>query len=406
MALLVIVGGGVGGVAAALAAATAGWNRARGNEIVLLREPDEPLPRSEALTSLAWWHSGLHYARRVDADLDFAAQLGTMARLTQQRLQLDLQQVPPGVMRVPQRGLALFFLAVQQLGIRSLVRKLPVAEARHLLGPAHRPGPEASYFEVPDRPFAEADLLVVLRQHARAHGVHLREVADGAHLVPDGAAPCRCKVVAGGLELEPDAMILAAGCGTPALLEQLGVERATHQLVLDRITMLVVTRPVFAASLIADYGAGWAATQLERGRYVFTTASSRDEDVPLREARYVAREHVARLREYFEEVTGCSIAGNHRAITSLELRRLGAPEPAHARAVIERAPRGYPGVLWMLPGRAPMALLAAQHAVADLPRPTRAHAALSALPGQPWQGPVAMAHSRYYERGQATGAGA
>ena len=406
MALLVIVGGGIGGLAAALEAASGSWSKARGNEIIVLREPDDPAPRSEALRAHHWWHSGLHYARRADADLDFAARLGVVSNLMQKRLQFDLQQVPPGVMRIPQRGLALFSLAIQQLGIRSQVRKLSGEEARHLVGPAYQPGLEASYFEVPDRPVAEADVLAVLRTHARAHGIHLRDVPGGVRLSLHLDAPCRCLVEADGQELEPDALLLAAGCGLPGLLEQLGIERGAHQLVVDRTLSLVVTRPVFAASLVADYGGGWAATQLERERYVFTVGGSRQEDVPRARWAELPEDATRALRQRFEQVTRCDIEGQHRVVSSLEIRKRGVPAPAHARPLVERAPRSFPGVVWMLPGRAAMALATAQLAVAELPRPARAHRALANLPGHAWQAPIAMAHSRYYDAGSAARRGA
>lgn len=396
MALLVIVGGGLGGLAVAIEAASGVWNRARGNDVLVLREPDVPLPRSEALRAPSWWHSGLHYARRVDADLDFAAQLGVMTRLAEQRFRLDVQRVPPGVMRIPQRGLARFSLAVQQLGMRSRVRKLEAAEAQRLLGPAYVPGSDGLYFEVPDRPFAEADVLAVLRMHARALGVHLREVESGAGLEVDPHAPCRCRVLAGGRALTPDALVLAAGSDTPGLLEQLGIERSYHQLVVERTTSLVVTKSLFSASLIADYGAGWTATQLERGRYVFTMSGLRKTEAE-RLSPELSDAPARALRERFELVTRSSIAGHHRFITGLEVRKDGVADPAHARLLVERAPRAFPGVVWTLPGRATLALAAAQLAVALLPRPTRSHTALTPPPGRAWQAPIAMAHSRFYD---------
>lgn len=397
MALLVIVGGGLGGLAVAVEAASNLWSRSRGNDVLVLREPDSRLPRSEALRAPSWWHSGLHYARRVDADLDFASQLGVMTRLAEQRYRLDLQRVPPGVMKIPQRGLPRFSLAMQQLGIRSRVRKLEASEAQHLLGPAYTAGGDGLYFEVPDRPFAEADVLAVLRMHARALGVHLREVESGASLEVDPGAPCRCRVLCGGRAVTPDALVVAAGADTPRLLEQLGIERSYHQLVVERTTSLVVTKPVFPASLIADYGSGWAATQLERGRYVFTMSGLRKLEAE-RGARDELSDAPARaLRERFELVTRTPITGHHRFIAGLEVRKEGVADPAHARLLVERAPRAFPGVVWTLSGRAPLAFAAAQLAVAQLPRPTRAHVALTPPPGRAWQAPIAMAHSRFYD---------
>ena len=60
MALLVIVGGGIGGLAVALEAAGGAWSRARGNEVLVLRQPDASTPHAEALRGHAWWQSGLH----------------------------------------------------------------------------------------------------------------------------------------------------------------------------------------------------------------------------------------------------------------------------------------------------------------------------------------------------------
>ncbi len=400
MALLVIVGGGLGGLAVAIEAASSLWHRARGNEVIVLREPDTPLPRCEALRAPSWWHSGLHYARRVDADLDFAAQLGVMTRLAEQRYRLDLQRVPPGVMRIPQRGLARFSLAVQQLGIRSRVRKLEAAEAQRLLGPAYLSSSDGLYFEVPDRPFAEADVLAVLRMHARALGVHLREIESGVSLEVDLGAPCRCRVIAGERELTPDALVLAAGADTPRLLEQLGIERSYHQLVVERTTSLVVTKSLFSASLVADYGAGWTATQLEQGRYVFTMSGLRKLEAERQSLDDFSDAPARALRERFELVTRTSITGHHRFVPGLEVRKEGVADPAHARLLVERAPRTFPGVLWTLPGRATLALAAAQLALAQLPRPTRSHASLAPPPGRMWQAPIAMAHSRYYDSPQ------
>lgn len=397
MALLVIVGGGLGGLSAAIEAASSLWSRARGNDVLVLRASDTPLPRSEALRAPSWWHSGLHYARRVDADLDFAAQLGAMTRLAEQRYRIDLQRVPPGIMRLPKSGLARFWLAVQQLGIRSRVRKLDADEAQRLLGPVYVPGGDGVYFEVPDRPFGEADVLAVLRMHARALGVHLRELESGASLEVDPGAPCRCRVLAGERVLTPDALVLAAGAETPQLLEQLGIERSYHQLVVERTTSMVVTKTLFAASMIADYGAGWTATQLERGRYVFTMSGLRKLEAEHGSLDEFSDAPARALRERFELVTRTSITGHHRFVPGFEVRKEGIPDPAHARILVERAPRAFPGVVWTLSGRGTLALAAAQLAVAQLPRPSRSHAALTPPPGRLWQAPIAMAHSRFYD---------
>lgn len=407
MALLVIVGGGIGGLAVALEAAGGAWSRARGNEVLVLRQPDASTPHAEALRGHAWWQSGLHYARRTDADLDFAAQLSVMSRLMLDRLQLDLRKGPPGVMRIPHQGLPLFSLAIQQLGIRSQVRKLNQDEARKMVGPAYRSAPDSTYFEVPDRPFAEADLLAVLRMQARTHDVHLQEVMQPVRLSADPEAPCRCRVEADGLSLRPDALVLAAGCRTPALLEQLGIQRQTHQLVVDRTSLMVVTRSVFPASLVADYAGRWTATQSERGRCVFTMSGVRDEDVDPMAAQQVPGEHARALRDRFEQVTRCPIEGSHRFMSGMEIRKAGASAPSHVRFLVERAPRSYPGVHWVLPGSASLALAAAQLVVAELPRPTRAHGSPSALPGRSWQAPLAMMHSRHDDdaEGPASSAG-
>lgn len=307
-------------------------------------------------------------------------------------------------MRIKPDDLPAFQAAVRRVGD---TYPLDEAIAASRLGPYFRKG--GTYFDVPDGPFPEAELIQLARDDAAGQGTAVIEVETAVRLESDGQGIV--SVVANGVKLEADEVIIAAGCGTPSLLDQLGI---AHDLEVVRTPLLVVKHSGrLPVSLLVDRVAGFSVTQPEPERLVFGVRGqlpTKDPTDPAeREAKPEEREE---LRERFCVASGFRLPDNEcRAHAGLEIqlkrpmRPDGATGDNPVEPIAEKVRREVLPILgsdtrfrnlrWALPGRATLALSVARKVVAALTLSPRARASIGV--GSPWQDDIEMFYRPSYD---------
>jgi hypothetical protein len=221
------------------------------------------------------------------------------------------------------------------------------------------------YFDVPDGPFAEAEVIQLARDDAAGQGVAMREVNEPVRL--DANARGEVVVIADGETIEAAQVVVAAGCGTPRLLKDLGI---AHDLAVVRTPLLVVKHDAsLKVPLFVDRVAKYAVTQPEPGRLVFGTRG----DLPTQDPaspteREVTSPEGEALLDSFREATGLQLGPDeYRMHAGLEIERRSQVLPhgqkesredavqRRVHPIIGLDPR-YPNLWWALPGRATLAM--------------------------------------------------
>lgn len=246
-----VVGGGILGLLVA--------ERLQAQElnVTLIRMPDTAAgPSADTQRNHGWKQSGLLYRD------------STGAHVLQMQTSGDLLLAHTGVDQPSSEGLFLLpsdatkeaqdlLDAAGRLGLASRVRELDPVSAARRSGKFHLEGRTA--FTVPDAPFDEALVLKRLRRMASRGGVALKTVGTSVTLA---RSRDRARVVDPDFRLHDfDAIVLAAGAGTPRLLQEVDLEScfAVYQ-----SALLVIPDdrdPVIRADLLADLETGLAVVR-------------------------------------------------------------------------------------------------------------------------------------------------
>jgi glycine/D-amino acid oxidase-like deaminating enzyme len=363
---------------------------------MLVRQRDRPRPSAESLLNQAWCQSGLHYFR---GGVELAAAIHDAAVLLLDRFQLPAPQ--RGIMRIKTADLPAFEAAARRVGDTHAIDEVTAAER---LGPYFRAG--GHYFDVPDGPFPEAELIQLARDDAAGQGVAAIEVDAAVHLESDGHGTVA--VIADGTRLEATEIVIVAGCGTPALLEQLDI---AHGLEVVRTPLLVVKQDgALRVPLLVDRIAGFAVTQPEPGRLVFGARgelpTSDPTDPAERDATAAERDD---LHARFCTASGLALPDVEcRAHAGLEIQRkppidsegatLHESSDDRARRKVSRIigtdPR-FSNLRWALPGRATLALSVA-HTLASSLELTDRQAAAPVF-GSRWRDDIEMFYRASYD---------
>ena len=304
-------------------------------------------------------------------------------------------------MRIKTTDLHAFEAAARRVGD---THPLDEAMAAARLGPYFRAGEH--YFDVPDGPFPEAELIQLARDDAAGQGVAAIEVDAAVHLESD--AHGNVAVIAAGTRLEATEIVVAAGCGTPSLLDQLGI---AHDLEVVRTPLLVVKQDgSLPAPLLVDRVAGFAITQPEPGRLVFGTRGELPTTDPTDPAEREATPD-ERHELYVQFCAASTLAlPDHecRAHAGLEIQRKpprGTDGAARHESIDDKTrrkvspiigtDRRFSNLRWALPGRATLALSVARTLVADLEL-TERETASPAL-GSRWEDDIEMFYRASYD---------
>jgi glycine/D-amino acid oxidase-like deaminating enzyme len=208
----VVIGGGILGAIVGHQAAKLGL------ETIIYRLGDLFRPEADSLRNHGWLQSGLLYAHD---EPEVAAAMRWSGRLMLREYGLE----PPaarGVFRVSNEADAEALLeGAKRLRLSGLVERMSDAEIRRDLGPFYVPNRPC--FRVPDAPFDQALLLRRVRRAGVRQRAVFRDVVQPISLRPIGGNKGRFIVVTPDGEHEPDVTVLATGCGTPKILEPLGI---------------------------------------------------------------------------------------------------------------------------------------------------------------------------------------
>ena len=212
---LAIVGGGIVGIWCALFAAE------RGIDVALYCLSNREKPHADTMRNHSWLHSGLFYARDIRAvELRGCFDMG-MRMFEALGLQKPDER---GIFSCADEAAAdAFQRDAERLSLGKQVDTLSDRHARASLGPFFRKG--SLHFSVPDTYFRESLVLSKAREAAAQAGAALIEVETDTPVTfrPERGAAAGFVLETPTGDVEAGSVIVAAGFGTPALLDQLGV---------------------------------------------------------------------------------------------------------------------------------------------------------------------------------------
>lgn len=372
----------------------------RGMRTVLFRLDDRTRPRADTLRNQAWLQSGLRYVR---ADKVLATKMWVHGR----RLHEFFGLRPPngrGVIQVSSESEAAdFHRDASELGLTSEVRELQPDEASGLLGPLHQRHGVA--FETPESPFEEATLLAIARESARAAGAQLRQVDQEVEIVPmKGRSPSHRLRVA-GQEFDVGTTVLAAGAGNIPLLAALG---SGLRLKLRQTPILVFPGvPLIKSPILLDRSAGLSViahpvgTCRSDGCMVVGTRVNESVTYGPVTGRFIS---ARTQRLVFESLPACmqSRFAQARFTAGWEPIPAGAGHNGSSSRPWVETLDDHPDVLVSLPGRATLALHAAETAFEMIERsyakPEKPDATPSeSWPGTEWREEIFMHHEQPYD---------
>ena len=396
-----IVGGGLLGTFLACLTAEMGFRT------VVFRMSDSKIPHAETLRNQGWLQTGLRYIRH---DKALAEHMWTYGRRMHDFLVLKSPE-GRGIIQVDASEGEAFYRDAADLGVSHSIRELPSDTARAILGPLHRIRGIA--FETPESPFDEALLLREAREVARSAGAAFREIRTPVEILPfAGSAPShRLKV--DGREIAAGVTILAAGVGNIPLLKSL---KSAVKLELRQTPILVIPGPpLISAPILLDRSAGLSIVAHPPGSYrddgcMVVGTEVHDNDVPycMPELRSISPETqegvYKRLPDCIRDLVGMSrFTAGWEPIPFKDGKAL-----PHVRPWIETI-EGHSDVIASLPGRATLALYAAEQVLEKLPsefkRNQRSQGAdganpwYASLPGTNWEpsAQIRMHFEKYYD---------
>lgn len=371
-------------------AATAGF------EPIVFRLSDSRAPSADSLRNQAWLQSGLRYAAK---DLDLARLMWVYGRTLHEYLSLP---VPTG------RGL--FQLATEDdartleqyaLDIKvGQIDRLSKQEAARLLGEHHRL--DGIVIATPEAPFNEGLLIQEAREFARAKGALFQEVSSPIQFLPRRSGGKQRMLIDGEIH-EFGNVVLAAGAGNLPLLSSLGGQIGIK---LRQTPLLVIPGPPSIKSpILLDRPGGFSliahapGTSRPDGCMIFGADVHEDVDFTEPKDRVISP---LKKQELLDSLPDCMKNWNpaNRLTAGVEVFPVvdGTTLPT-VRPYVEFA-RDCPGVVVAMPGRATLALYAAEQVMAKLAKVSDLRSSTSAdLNGPTWDRAqdVHMHHESYYD---------
>jgi hypothetical protein len=297
-----------------------------------------------------------------------------------------------------------------RLRLRSKVDRIADFEVKGLLGTFYRPGEPC--FWVPDTPFPEATIISAARDRARDRGAALYDLEYPVSLVDEPSASGGLLVKVDEAVVESPIVVVAAGSGSPVLLDQLNLR---HPLRVFQSPLCVVDRPpamTLNVPLFCDCATGITVAYHDGsmfppdGRLVIGNGHRRPLDNSLISCDRKIDDHDA-----------ASIADLLPGISLFELKQMKArftagrkTEPYHSGMHRSIEPwcqsfDEYPGLIAAVPVKATMALVTADTVMERIGAmslkssdgvPGKCVSSLSHL--STWEDTVHMHHESYYDR--------
>jgi hypothetical protein len=374
---VVIVGGGLLGLITAALAMESGYK-----DVIVYDQPGPLNLGSDSLRCHGWLHSGLLYESRPSSQIMFNS-----GRRMLQRFGIA-PPVTRGVFGVATEKEEVALLArSERLNLREHVRRLQNDECRTACGVFFRRG--ARYFEVPDAP---VDFGAVLR---RAYDI---AHSEGAQLMVDNVSledhSGRVAVCTGAGRIMPTHLIVTAGAGIPTLLRPLGLD---VPLSLYRSSLLVINDAgLLPVPLLADLRSKSNQAGLAVLRHVRSDAAGESCLVVGSRLRYPVsinkmpkRETSVEEQRHFESLLPPHVYGmlnecGARYTAGIKAELTTSQGHSGCEAWVYR-PQPYPNLTVAIPGKATLALFAAEHAVSGLgkPRPLRRSSQSQSATSQP-----------------------
>lgn len=391
---IAIVGGGILGVVLANEVSAAGFRP------IVFRLSDQDVPFADSFRNQAWLQSGLRYVRH---NPELALRMWTYGRRLHEALGIPVPN-GRGVFQLHSPGdVATFLEDAQRLGVSSEVKELSSEQAHRLLDRHHQRGSYA--YSTPESTFDEAKLIRRAREQAErrpdGRNAVFCELSKPVEIIPlEGRSPSH-RLRVNGKEMEFAATILAAGAGNIPLLgslqNQVGISiEQTPLLVLPGEptirTPILVERSRF--SLIA-HPPGSCRTD---GCMVF--AADVHESIDFHRPPSERKVSPHKRQDLLDAVpTPLKSRLNWSRITAgweLSVVRDGVAQPT-TEPFIDLA-RGYDDIVIAMPGRATLALYAAERVLEILKRRPRRAKPSHAPPDAPWNpSSIRMHHEEYYD---------
>jgi FAD dependent oxidoreductase len=207
---LAIVGGGILGRVVAYLAGLAGWE-----DVIVFQSGDGTALTADSQRNHSWFQSGLLYG----ASNPVAAEKMMLSGKNLMRAAAVPEPTDRGIFRTDRRDAD--DLLGRSEALRIKVRRMSQDEALDALGPFYVDGFE--HFSVPDTVMDEATILQRLQLRAQGFGVSFR-VAKITARRSNGYT----FLDVDGRQLQPSRLLLCAGAGNVALLEQLELDSPLH----------------------------------------------------------------------------------------------------------------------------------------------------------------------------------
>lgn len=385
---LAIIGGGPLGVFAARHAAL------RGLRVILLRRRDQPAPDAEGLRNQAWLQSGLHFAHYGIEHARFMRDAGTLLKS-----RTGIDDPPHGIMCIRQDHVSAFCRNAADLEVP--IRQLDSEELRSRLG-RFTISPGSVPFDVPDGPFAEANILRLCREIATSRGAILQEV-DNPITLEAPLKGSQVTVIANDQKITAASVLVSAGVGTISILKSIDIDPGFNVV---RTPLMIVKQELFdyqllSTPLLVDAAAGFSVTipfSNPADRLVFAVKQRLSVSPSAPDIRTVSNAEQSLLLDTFKAVTGVKLDHHHvRFSGGCEIFKSGTKGIDEVMPIVGADDR-YPNLRWALPGRATFAAQTAEIALQPILQ-FRSKLPLSQfIPvGRDWSGDIFMHHHHSYD---------
>jgi hypothetical protein len=328
---------------------------------------DKRVPQADTLRNQGWLQSGLLYpANLFQAAMEFR-RIGVMSYFGGRRMLAQCEMEPSAdraIVKVSEQSR--IDLLVRRAQImrwkEENFRRLDSAEAKAKLGELHESG--ATYYLCPDAPFDEASVLQHLRDAAIATGAAcFCETDDPVALSRNSDA---LMITCGRATLESPVTLVAAGASNVALAQQIMCDLPAS---LRQTPLLVHAGPVgFDAPIVVDLDRGFAAVrhpcEESNGAIVIgTKVHQPNASFVSPPRRRISRQDTERFRSCLHPALEIRVARG-RFTAGFELM----PAPPAQVSFVEPFVQSFGNVVFASPGRATIALKAAEHAFAEVLR--------------------------------------
>jgi len=386
---IAIIGGGILGVVLAHEAAAAGFKP------VVFRLSDEEVPFADSLRNQSWLQSGLRYVRH---NAPLAQRMWAFGRRLHEALGVPVPS-GRGVFKLQSKDVPIFLEDVRNLGVTTDVKELTAEEADRLLGRHYESGHH--YYSTPESPFDEAKLIRQGREQAERRNAVFCEIAKPAEIIPLAGQSPSHRIRVDGKEMEFGTTILAAGAGNIPLLETLGGQVRIK--IVQTPLLVLPGAPTIETAIFIDRSSKFSLVAHPPGRgrsdgcMVF--AAEVNEPIGLHclpSGRKVHPDKRAALRAAVPDPLKSRLAQS-RVTAGWELSVVRDEAELHTAEPFIESAQGHDDIVIAMPGRATLALYAAERIMAKLRRRKSPKDEDSAVSSSWNPMSIRMHHEDYYD---------